>query len=316
MPNALTRRALLAALSEPGTLQQVAGEITPPEGLATATATALLTLVDYETPVWLPEALRNGPAGAWLRFHCGAALVDDPAEAAFAVIDGEADEPKLSAFNLGTDQFPDRSTTLIVQVTALKGGSALALSGPGILGSRNITPQSLRTGFIVDSVAEDLLAHPGVGRRGGDGYPLRWTQLLGQIIDPFLAALQSDDYSRTIGDYWRTLLTGSGQVVIERVMKDLYATSPHVVALTFRSSLLFNPVSMLRRYPGPKLSVISHLNDAPYSLHNLVSDLPFIKMSGTGHWLQMDRPEKFNQILDQFLADLEGEEESPGGGER
>ena len=153
-------RALLAALSEPGTLQQIAGEIAPPEGLATATATALLTLADYETPVWLPEAMRNGPAGAWLRFHCGAALVDDPAEAAFAVIDGSAAEPQLSAFDLGTDQFPDRSTTVIAQVAALNGGPALTLSGPGILGTRTIAPQGLRPGFT-----EEL-------RENGALYPL------------------------------------------------------------------------------------------------------------------------------------------------
>jgi alpha-D-ribose 1-methylphosphonate 5-triphosphate synthase subunit PhnH len=152
-------RALLAALSEPGMLQQVAGEITPPESLATATATALLTLADYETPVWLPEALRNGPAGAWLRFHCGAALVDDPAGAAFAVIDGTADQPKLSAFNLGTDQFPDRSTTVIVQVAALENGPALTLAGPGILGSRTITPQGLRAGFT-DELRENRALYP------------------------------------------------------------------------------------------------------------------------------------------------------------
>ncbi|WP_306222579.1 phosphonate C-P lyase system protein PhnH [Bosea beijingensis] len=152
-------RALLAALSEPGTLQQVAGEIAPPEGLATATATALLTLADYETPVWLPEALRNGPAGAWLRFHCAAALVDDPTEAAFAVIDGAADQPKLSAFNLGTDQFPDRSTTVIVQAAALEGGPAFTLAGPGILGSRNIAPQGLRAGFI-DELRENGALYP------------------------------------------------------------------------------------------------------------------------------------------------------------
>ncbi|WP_336810764.1 phosphonate C-P lyase system protein PhnH [Bosea sp. MMO-172] len=153
-------RALLAALSEPGTLQQVASEITPPEGLATATATALLTLADYETPVWLPEALRNGPAGAWLRFHCGAALVGNPVEAAFAVIDGAADEPKLSAFNLGTDQFPDRSTTVIVQVAGLEGGAAIALAGPGIPGTRTVTPRSFRPGFT-----EEL-------RENGAIYPL------------------------------------------------------------------------------------------------------------------------------------------------
>ncbi|TQI74126.1 alpha-D-ribose 1-methylphosphonate 5-triphosphate synthase subunit PhnH [Bosea sp. AK1] len=152
-------RALLAALSEPGTLQQVAGEIAPPEGLATATATALLTLADYETPVWLPEGLRNGPAGAWLRFHCAAALVNDPTEAAFAVIDGAADEPRLSAFNLGTDQFPDRSTTVIVQVAALEGGPALTLAGPGILGSRNIAPQGLRPGFT-DELRENGALYP------------------------------------------------------------------------------------------------------------------------------------------------------------
>jgi len=152
-------RALLAALSEPGTLQQVASEIAPPEGLATATATALLTLADYETPVWLPEALRNGPAGAWLRFHCAAALVDDPAQAAFAIIDGTASEPKLSAFNLGTDQFPDRSTTVIVQVTGLEGGPALALAGPGIPGTRTTAPQGLRSGFT-DELRENGALYP------------------------------------------------------------------------------------------------------------------------------------------------------------
>ena len=152
-------RVLLAALSEPGTLQQVAGEIAPPEGLATATATALLTLADYETPVWLPAALRNGPAGAWLRFHCAATLVDDPAEAAFAVIDGAADEPKLSAVNLGTDQFPDRSTTVIVQVAGLEGGPAITLAGPGILGSRNVAPQGLRSRFT-DELRENGALYP------------------------------------------------------------------------------------------------------------------------------------------------------------
>lgn len=152
-------RALLAALSEPGTLRQVASEIAPPEGLTIATATALLTLADYETPVWLPEALRNGPAGAWLRFHCGAALVENPAEAAFAVIDCAADEPRLSAFNLGTDQFPDRSTTVIVQVNRLEGGHAITLAGPGILGSRDIAPQGLRSGFT-DELRENGALYP------------------------------------------------------------------------------------------------------------------------------------------------------------
>ncbi len=152
-------RALLAALSEPGTIQALPGAIAPPEGLQPATATALLTLADYETPIWLPPALRDGAAGAWLRFHCGATLVEDMAAAAFAVIDGGASEPKLAAFDPGDDQFPDRSTTVIVQCAGLAGGEALTLSGPGIAGSRVAGPQGLRAGFRAE-IANNAQLYP------------------------------------------------------------------------------------------------------------------------------------------------------------
>lgn len=156
-------RALLAALSEPGTVQAVAHRGGPAiEGLMPASATALLTLADYETPIWLPAGLRDGPAGAWLRFHCGAALVDDPAAAAFAVLDGAAGAPPLRAFNPGSDQFPDRSATLVVQCASLSGGAPVTLSGPGIAGSRDIAPRGLRSGFWAEVAANAALYPLGI----------------------------------------------------------------------------------------------------------------------------------------------------------
>lgn len=152
-------RALLAALSEPGLAGDIGVSVEPPTGLEPATAVALLTLADYETPIWLPATLRDGPAGAWLRFHCGAALVDDPARAAFAVIDGAITEPLLSAFNAGDDQFPDRSTTVLVQCAGFEGGEALALEGPGIPGRRSIAPIGLRAGFWRE-VADNAALYP------------------------------------------------------------------------------------------------------------------------------------------------------------
>ena len=152
-------RALLAALSEPGTRQVVACDIAPPDGLHVATATALLTLADYETPIWLPPALRDGAAGAWLRFHCGAALVAEPERAAFSVIDGASPAPLLADFTPGNDQFPDRSTTIIVQCTGLDGGEAVTLTGPGIAGSGRIAPTGLRPGFWAE-VATNNAAYP------------------------------------------------------------------------------------------------------------------------------------------------------------
>ncbi|WP_100959198.1 phosphonate C-P lyase system protein PhnH [Bosea sp. FBZP-16] len=152
-------RALLAALSEPGLACDLGDAIVPPAGLEAATAVALLTLADYETPIWLPAALRDGPAGAWLRFHCGAALVDDPARAAFAVIDGAATEPRLAAFNAGDDQFPDRSTTVLIQCAGFEGGEAVTLEGPGIPGRRSIAPTGLRPGFWAE-VEDNAAVYP------------------------------------------------------------------------------------------------------------------------------------------------------------
>ncbi len=152
-------RALLAALSEPGLAYDIGVSVETPVGLEPATAVALLTLADYETPIWLPAALRDGPAGAWLRFHCGAALVDDPARAAFALIDGAGTEPKLAAFNAGDDQFPDRSTTVLVQCAGLEGGATVTLEGPGIPGQRAVAPAGLRPDFWTE-VEDNAAVYP------------------------------------------------------------------------------------------------------------------------------------------------------------
>lgn len=155
-------RGLLAALSEPGLVREVAAGFAAPAGLEPATAIALLTLADYETPIWLPADLRDGPAGAWLRFHCGAALVDNPAQAAFAVLNADAEAPALAAFHPGSDQFPDRSTTVIVQCAGLDGGAAVALAGPGIAGHREIAPRGLRPGFWAEVAANAALYPLGI----------------------------------------------------------------------------------------------------------------------------------------------------------
>jgi pimeloyl-ACP methyl ester carboxylesterase len=71
------------------------------------------------------------------------------------------------------------------------------------------------------------------------------------------------------------------------------------------ASTRYKPLPALGRYKGPKLSIISDLNDLPHSLHNLVPDLPIRLMLGTGHWLMMDRPEPFNHLLEEFVEEVE-----------
>lgn len=128
-------RAVLDAMSRPGRLVRLQDLPAAPAPLHPATFAVALTLVDYETPLWLDRAAGGEAAVRTLRFHCGCPLAADPSRAAFALIADPQRMPPLSAFDSGTDEYPDRSATLIVQVPALEGGRPLRIAGPGILGT-------------------------------------------------------------------------------------------------------------------------------------------------------------------------------------
>jgi pimeloyl-ACP methyl ester carboxylesterase len=68
-------------------------------------------------------------------------------------------------------------------------------------------------------------------------------------------------------------------------------------------------VPALQRYRGPKLAVITPENDKPYDLHMLAPEMPHKVVTGTSHWLHMDKPVEFNRILDEFLNKRVGKSE-------
>lgn len=139
-------RRVMEAMARPGTIHDLSFAPEPPAGLGRAAAAVALTLFDFETRVWLDPALRGGPAEGWLRFHCACPLTDDPQRAAFAIA-AAADAPALSAFNQGDARYPDRSTTLILQLPALIGGPRVTLEGPGIKGQATLSATGLAPGF-------------------------------------------------------------------------------------------------------------------------------------------------------------------------
>ena len=140
-------RKIMEAVARPGTRADFGRAVQAPAGLGVAAATVALALLDFETSVWIDPALRGGEAEAWVRFHCGCPLTDNPAEAAFAIVTDAADAPALAAFNLGDARYPDRSTTLILQVESLDDGEAVGLVGPGIEDRVVVSPSGLPEGF-------------------------------------------------------------------------------------------------------------------------------------------------------------------------
>jgi pimeloyl-ACP methyl ester carboxylesterase len=130
----------------------------------------------------------------------------------------------------------------------------------------------------------------------------------GRLMPPeVVAELQQslrDDYQTVVRGYWASMLVGSRPEVRERLLADLERTPRAVVTGTLDSLLTFDPVTPLRRYSGPKRTVITPLNDRPDAYQHLVPDLPATKLEGTGHWLQLDAPEQVNALLDSFLEEV------------
>lgn len=143
-----TFRAVMDALARPGTAQPIIFPATPPAPLTAELAAVALTLLDHDTPVWLDPALVESDAVCtWLAFHTGAPVTTEPADAAFALVTAADLLPALDRFAQGTDEYPDRSTTIVLAIAAPEGGPALRLSGPGIKRSAGIAPLGLPGDF-------------------------------------------------------------------------------------------------------------------------------------------------------------------------
>lgn len=156
-------RAVMMALAEPGRLQTIDRLPAAPRPLSGAAAAVALALADHETALWLDATLAaSSDVAAYLRVHTGAKLVTDPADAAFALIADPAALPPLERFAQGSAEYPDRSTTLILQLTAFDRGPSFTLSGPGIAGTTGFAGEPLPADFALRLARNRALFPRGV----------------------------------------------------------------------------------------------------------------------------------------------------------
>jgi alpha-D-ribose 1-methylphosphonate 5-triphosphate synthase subunit PhnH len=142
-----TFKTLMDCMARPGTIATVSAPSTPPSPMGPGAGAIALTLCDHDTPVYLSPTLMGAGVQGWLAFQTGSLLTEDRAEAAFAFFEKDAALPAFSTFSMGSQEYPDRSTTIVAELTDLTGGMPLSLSGPGIDGEATITPQGLPPHF-------------------------------------------------------------------------------------------------------------------------------------------------------------------------
>ena len=159
--NQATFRALMDAMARPGEIKEL-GDLDAPAPLAAGTAAIVRSLADYETPVWLDDALAAEPAvAAWIRFQTGAPIAADPQQAAFALVGNANALPDFTTFSPGNADYPDRSTTVIVQVERFA-GAAYSLAGPGIQHRTDTSAEPLPDDFAARWAANGALFPCGI----------------------------------------------------------------------------------------------------------------------------------------------------------
>lgn len=140
-------RAVLDCLSRPARPLKLEADLAPPGNLAKGAAALVLALCDGDTPVWLDAVLRGEEVSAWIAFQTGAPLTTIPSNAAFGIVGNPARMPQFEDFAQGTQEFPDRSTTLVLAVDAIGEGEEFDFSGPGIVGVSHVKVTGLPSGF-------------------------------------------------------------------------------------------------------------------------------------------------------------------------
>jgi pimeloyl-ACP methyl ester carboxylesterase len=147
-----------------------------------------------------------------------------------------------------------------------------------------------------DRVAGLFLLDPA-----GDG-----RKLPPEVAAGMMAGMRADPYAATEA-YWMTMLGPSTPAVRARLMQGLRATPAPAIIGPLEDLLVFDPITPLVRYRGPRTAVITAANETPAALHAQVPELAVRKMP-TGHWVQLDDPEGTNRLLDEFLASVDLEE--------
>ena len=118
-----------------------------------------------------------------------------------------------------------------------------------------------------------------------------------------LASMETN-YDNVMNDYWNKLLAGADPGVKTRINGERGSLNKEASLSLIKALFAFDPLPPLKRYGGPKLVVATDGNNTPNDLQNLMRELPHWTISGTSHWPQLDKPDEFNVLVDEFLETI------------
>lgn len=145
-----------------------------------------------------------------------------------------------------------------------------------------------------DRVAGLLLVDPGTD---GRAFPA-------EQAAPMLAALRSEAYPHVAADYWASILEGATDATRERALGDLRATDPGVLPDFLEGMGSYDALTPIRAVAAtrPVVAVVTPVSEGPHAVATEADGVEVVRVEGTSHWVQLDRPDAVNDALDRLLS--------------
>lgn len=141
-------RKVLKSMAEPGHVSSIDCDFDDkPEVLNVASYSIALALFDHDTKISLLDSLNDESTKKSLGFHCSSPIEEKLINADFVLCD-ETEIPVLTDLKLGTEEYPDESCTLIIQVKNILKVGGCHLTGAGIQNQREIDCSALSEPLI------------------------------------------------------------------------------------------------------------------------------------------------------------------------
>jgi pimeloyl-ACP methyl ester carboxylesterase len=118
-----------------------------------------------------------------------------------------------------------------------------------------------------------------------------------------IAALR-EDAAGEMSWHCRQLLATAPAEISRRVLEQLGAVGARALEVILESSLGVSPAADADAYGGALFLLLSESSDLPWSLHSLRPEIPAVSLPGASHWLMLERPGAFWELLLDFLGDL------------
>jgi pimeloyl-ACP methyl ester carboxylesterase len=116
------------------------------------------------------------------------------------------------------------------------------------------------------------------------------------------------DYDGTMAAIWKRLLASATPATRRTVEGESDRIPEKVARRIISATFEFDPVPSLEAYGGPRLTISAPQETPVQELHELVPGVDHETVEGTSHWIQLDDPDRFNEILDRFLERIDAAE--------